>query len=153
MSAVVKSGQWATFFLNKEQFAVPVEDVQEVLLSQPLTPVPLASAEILGLVNLRGAVMPAVDLRVCLGIDAEARSDDPKLLVLTTPEGPLSIVVDDIGDVFELDGAGWQQAPDTLPTRHREALFGIFPMQEGMLLGLRAAAVLPHADVAPGGVN
>lgn len=136
-----ETGQWATFFLNHEQFAVPVEDVQEVLLSQPLTPVPLAPAEIVGLLNLRGAVMPAIDLRVQLGFEQKTTEAEPKMLVLNTGEGLVSIVVDDIGDVFELAGEGWRPAPDTLANQHRKAIFGIYPMDGQMILGLRTAAV------------
>jgi purine-binding chemotaxis protein CheW len=138
---VTQTGQWATFFVNKEQFAVPVEDVQEVLLSQPLTPVPLAPKEIVGLLNLRGAVMPAIDLRVQLGLGQVVASDEHKMLVINTGEGLISIVVDDIGDVFELMGDGWREAPETLLGNHREAIFGIYPRDGQMILGLKTAAV------------
>lgn len=133
--------QWATFYVNQEQFAVPVEDVQEVLLSQPLTPVPLAPQEIVGLLNLRGAVMPAIDLRVQLGVEPTDPAKDHKMLVLSTGEGLVSLVVDDIGDVFELAGEGWRAAPDTLPVGHRDAIFGIYPMDGQMLLGLKTSVV------------
>lgn len=136
----VQSGQWATFHLGGEQFALPVEEVQEVLLKQPLTPVPLAPDEILGLLNLRGAIMPAIDLRRRLGFpDGDAR--EQKLLVLRGAEGPVSVVVDDIGDVFELQGAGWRPVPDTLEASHRGFVFGVFPMEGQVLLGLRVSAL------------
>lgn len=148
-----ETGQWATFFLNQEQFAVPVEDVQEVLLSQPLTPVPLAPREIVGLLNLRGAVMPAIDLRVQLGLEAIGDAADHKMLVLNTGEGLVSIVVDDIGDVFELPGEGWRPAPDTLAAAHREAIFGIFPMDGQMILGLKTTAVCADEPVTKGAAS
>ena len=58
-----QDGMWATFRLAGEVLALRVEDVQEVLMVQPLTPVPLAPAHIVGLLNLRGSIMPAIDLR------------------------------------------------------------------------------------------
>lgn len=136
----VQSGQWATFHLGGEQFALPVEEVQEVLLRQPLTPVPLAPDEILGLLNLRGAIMPAIDLRRRLGFP-DADRPDQKLLVLKGAEGPVSVVVDDIGDVFELDGTGWRSVPDTLGSTHRGFVFAVFPMQNQVLLGLKVDAL------------
>jgi purine-binding chemotaxis protein CheW len=139
--AIAETGQWATFFLAREQFAVPVEDVQEVLLSQPLTPVPLAPAQIVGLLNLRGAVMPAIDLRTRLGFERRDASASQKFLVLKTNEGLVTIVVDDIGDVYELEGAGWRPVPDTLEATHREAVFGIYPMDGHMLLGIKTQVV------------
>jgi purine-binding chemotaxis protein CheW len=131
-----QTGQWATFHLGGEQFALPVEDVQEVLLQQPLTPVPLAPDEIRGLLNLRGAIMPAIDLRRRLGFP-EAEQPDQKLLVLKGAEGPVSVVVDDIGDVFELDGTGWRAPPDTLDASHKGFVFGVFPLEGQVLLGLK----------------
>jgi purine-binding chemotaxis protein CheW len=147
-----ETSQWATFFVNHEQFAVPVEDVQEVLLSQPLTPVPLAPREIVGLLNLRGSVMPAIDLRVQLGSGQTTIQDEHKMLVLNTNEGLISIVVDDIGDVFELPGDGWRDAPETLSGGHRNAIFGIYPMDGQMILGLKTAAVCADGseDVSKG---
>lgn len=138
---VAETGQWATFFLSTEQFAVPVEEVQEVLLSQPLTPVPLAAESIVGLLNLRGAIMPAIDLRTRLGFERVPPSGTQKFLVLKTTEGLISIVVDDIGDVFELEGAGWRPVPDTLGAAHRQAVFGIYPMDGHMLLGMKTQVV------------
>jgi purine-binding chemotaxis protein CheW len=139
--AIAETGQWATFFLAKEQFAVPVEDVQEVMLSQPLTPVPLAPEMIVGLLNLRGAIMPAIDLRTRLGFERVPPNASQKLLVLKTNEGLVSIVVDEIGDVFELSGEGWRPVPDTLEASHRDAVFGIYPMDGQLLLGLKTQAV------------
>jgi purine-binding chemotaxis protein CheW len=138
---IVETGQWATFFLAQEQFAVPVEEVQEVLLSQPLTPVPLAADTIVGLLNLRGAIMPAIDLRTKLGFERLPPTGTQKFLVLKTTEGLVSIVVDEIGDVFELAGDGWRSVPDTLEATHRKAVFGIYPMDGHMLLGIKTQVV------------
>ena len=134
---LAESGQWATFLLGAEHFAVPVEDVQEVLLSQPLTPVPLAPTQIVGLLNLRGAVMPAIDLRYQLGFPPADESIEQKFLVLKTNEGLVSIVVDDIGDGLELDAGAWRPGPDTLEVSHRAFVFAIHPLESQMLLGLR----------------
>lgn len=138
---IAEAGQWATFFLAEEQFAVPVAEVQEVLLSQPLTRVPLAAESIVGLLNLRGAIMPAIDLRTRLGFERVPPSGSQKFLVLKTTEGLVSIVVDEIGDVFELSGEGWRPVPDTLGPAHRQAVFGIYPMDGHMLLGIKTQVV------------
>lgn len=149
MSAAVRTGQWATFFLANEQLALPVEAVQEVLLSHPLTPVPLAPREVLGLLNLRGAVMLAIDLRAQLGFEAAAPGAESKMIVLTTPQGLLCLVVDDIGDVIELRSEGWQPVPDTISAARREAMVGLYPMEGSMILGLRPQAVMPVVEAEP----
>ena len=127
MSAV-HSTQLATFFVDDEMFGVDVTEVQEVLVGQAVTPVPLAPPYIAGLTNLRGQIMPTFCLRRRLGIAPR----DPKLavanLVVTTPEGPVSLIVDDIGDVLEIDPSGWRDAPDTVSSRHRHFVRRIYPI-------------------------
>ena len=71
----------------------------------------------------------------------EAPSDVPrKMLVLDLGSGPLTLMVDEIGDVFELAGEGWRPPPETLGPR-RDALFGIFPLKDQIILGLKTSAV------------
>jgi purine-binding chemotaxis protein CheW len=136
-----ESGRWVTFFLADEVLAVRVEDVQEVLHQQPLTPVPLAPGHILGLLNLRGQIMPAVDLRKRLGFPPREATKSSSLLVVKTAEELLSVVVDDVGDVMELPQPQWKPPPDTLPEHHRTYIFGICPIEGHVVLGLRAGAL------------
>jgi purine-binding chemotaxis protein CheW len=131
-----ETAMWATFFLNGEMFALRVEDVQEVMMHQPLTPVPLAPDHIVGLLNLRGQVMSTVDLRKRLHFPARAEGSACSLLVLNADEGLLSVVVDDIGDVLSLPTAAWREPPDTLAARHRGFVFGICPIDGHVVLGL-----------------
>ena len=133
------AAMWATFVLNGETFALRVEDVQEVLMPQPLTPVPLAPDHIVGLLNLRGQLMSAVDLRKRLNFPARGADDSTNMLVLKGREGLLSVVVDDIGDVLELPTAQWRTPPETLTESHRRFVFGICPIDQKMVLGLKVS--------------
>lgn len=134
-------GQWATFFVGGEMLALRVEDVQEVLMQQPLTPVPMAPPHILGLLNLRGWIMPAIDLRRRLGFAERAPESEVKLLVLKTDEGPVAIVVDEIGDVLQLPEARWEAPPDTLSRSHRKFVSKICPIEGDVVLGLDLGVV------------
>jgi purine-binding chemotaxis protein CheW len=131
-----ETAMWATFFLNGEMFALRVEDVQEVMMHQPLTPVPLAPEHVVGLLNLRGQVMSTVDLRTRLHFPPRAEGSPCSLLVLNAAEGLLSVVVDEIGDVLSLPTASWREPPDTLAARHRGFVFGICPIDGHVVLGL-----------------
>lgn len=134
-----ESGMWATFQLQDEIFALRVEDVQEVLMHQPLTPVPLAPPHVVGLLNLRGQIMSAVDLRTRLNFSPRAADASSNMLVLKTRDGLMSVVVDDIGDVLELPTMKWRAPPDTLDDIHRKYVFGICPIESSMVLGLRVS--------------
>jgi purine-binding chemotaxis protein CheW len=133
--------KWATFSLAGELFALRVEDVQEVLMPQPLTPVPLAPAHIVGLLNLRGQIMPAVDLRRRLGFAPRDDAKPGSLLVLMAEERLISVVVDDIGDVLELPTGDWRPPPQTLAEPHRAFVFAICPIEDQMVLGLRVESI------------
>lgn len=134
--------QWATFHLGDELFALLVDDVQEVVMQQPLTPVPLAPEHIVGLLNLRGQVMPAVDLRNRLRLGARPEGASWKLLVLKTGDGPTSVIVDEIGDVLTLPADGWRPPPDTIRADNREAVTGIYAREGRIVVGLSAPALL-----------
>lgn len=136
-----ESGKWATFYLNNEMFALPVEDVQEVMMHQPLTPVPLAPDYIVGLLNLRGQIMPAIDLRRRLHFDVREASEDSNLLVLKTRDGLISVVVDQIGDVLELPATDWRPPPETLAVRHRAYVAQVCPIENEVVLGLKVDAL------------
>jgi purine-binding chemotaxis protein CheW len=143
-----EAAMWATFFLHGEMFALRVEDVQEVLMHQPLTPVPLAPDHIVGLLNLRGQVMSTVDLRSRLHFPPRAEGAACSLLVLNATEGLLSVVVDEIGDVLSLPTAAWREPPDTLATRHRGFVFGICPIDGHVVLGLTVTRLSADDDSA-----
>lgn len=141
LSPLSGSGQWSTFHLAGEIFALRVEDVQEVLMQQPLTPVPLAPEHIVGLLNLRGHIMPAIDLRRRLRFPERGEDQSARLLVLKGSDGLLAIVVDGLGDVLELPRDGWRAPPDTLATEHRAFVFGICPTEQQIVLGLRVESL------------
>lgn len=140
--AAHEDAQWATFHIGDELFALNVADVQEVVMQQPLTPVPLAPEHIVGLLNLRGQVMPAVDLRRCLALPPTPAPPSAKLLVLKTTDGPTSVLVDEIGDVLTLPAAGWRPAPDTIAVSHRRAVTGIYASEGRIVVGLNVEALL-----------
>ena len=143
------SGTWATFKLADELFAVPVEEVQEVLMHQPLTPIPLAPAHIVGLLNLRGQIMPAIDLRRRLHFAPLTSEHSGSIIVLKSRGHMVSLLVDEIGDVLPLAHSLWRPTPDTLPARHRIFVFGICPTQGEIVLGLRVDT-LSGDDELPG---
>jgi len=151
MSAAIESGgsgKWLTFYLAGEMFGVRVEDVQEVLMQQPLTPVPLAADHIVGLLNLRGQIMQAVDLRRRLHFPLRPEGESSSLMVVKQDDNFVSLVVDDIGDVLELPPESWRAPPDTLSAQHRGVVLGICPIENHIVLGLRVESLSGENDPA-----
>src|SRR5579871_6291481 len=97
--AVQASGQFATFFVADLFFGVDVLRVQEVLCFQQMTRVPQASGVVEGLINLRGQIVTAIDMRRRLGLPPRRDGQTPMNMVVRTEGGAVSLLVDEIGDV------------------------------------------------------
>src|SRR5271154_5137940 len=114
------SKQLCTFFVGDGYFGIPVQQVQEVVRPQPITPVPLAPRVIRGLINLRGQILTAIDLRYRLGLGEPG--DPAKLMnvVVRTADGAVSLLADQIGDVVEVLEETFERSPETLQGVSRE---------------------------------
>jgi purine-binding chemotaxis protein CheW len=134
--------QFATFNLAGQLFGIDVTSVQEVIRHQPLTSVPLAPAEVRGLINLRGQIVVALDLRRRLGLSP--REDDRLAMnvVVRTPEGPISLLVDEIGDVIEVGDEVFERPPETVTGVARALIKGAYKLDGRLLLVLDTAKTL-----------
>lgn len=126
--------QLCTFFLEGLFFGVEVEKVQEVIRYQEMTRVPLSPAVIAGLINLRGQIVTAIDLRHQLGLSARTSEALPMNVVIRRDDGPISLLVDEIGDVVEVDEQLFEHPPDTLDGQRREFIRGVYKLKEQLLL-------------------
>lgn len=136
------SAQYSTFLVDGFLFGVDVRRVQEVIRHQDMTPVPLASPVVRGLINLRGQIVTALDLRVRLGLGAHAADARPMNVVVRTDEGAVALLVDEIGDVLTVDPAAWERAPATLPTTARALIPGAYKLDGRLLMQLDVDRVL-----------
>ena len=130
------SRQFATFEVADQLFGVEVHTVQEVLSYNEYTPVPLAPPAVGGLFNLRGQVIAAVDLRVQLGLARQAMQGPVMNVILRGDGEPVSLLVDRIGEVVDLDDDAFELPPDTLAGPTRELVTGTFKMDGRLMLAL-----------------
>jgi len=127
---------YSTFSVDDRYVGIPVDRVQEVLLAQPLTPVPLAHEHISGLLNLRGQIVTAIDLRARLGLPARTADAPSANVIVTTDGGPLSLLVDRLGDVVPVDDTTFEPPPDTLDAELARSIKGAFKLDDALLLDL-----------------
>jgi purine-binding chemotaxis protein CheW len=128
--------QFCTFFLDERFFGVEVEKVQEVIRYQLVTPVPLAAPVIRGLINLRGQIVTAIDLRRLLQMADRTDDRRPINIVVHTRQGAFSLLVDRIGDVLDVDQAAFEHPPDSLDGVARELIQGAYKLDKRLLLTL-----------------
>lgn len=142
------STQYCSFQLAHLTFGIEVERVQEVMRTQQLTGVPLAHDVVQGLINLRGQIVTALDLRRRLELPARGHDEEPmNIVVRTDNSGELSLLVDAIGEVVDVDPASFEGPPETLEGVARELITGAYKLDGRLLLVLdtERAVRLPAA--------
>lgn len=135
MSAV---RQLCTFFLDDLYFGVEVQKVQEVIRYQEMTRVPLAPPVVRGLINLRGQIVTAIDMRRRLDLPGLPEDQLPMNVVIRTDDGPVSLLVDEIGDVLEVDAESYERPPETLRGPARDLIQGAYKLNGRLLLTLNS---------------
>jgi purine-binding chemotaxis protein CheW len=130
------SGQFSTFYVAEMFFGVDVLHVQEVLRFQQMTPVPQAPGVIEGLINLRGQIVTAIDMRRRLKLPPRAANHTPMNIVVHTLDGAVSLLVDEIGDVLQMDASTYERPPDNLDSGARDLIRGVYKLKDRLLLVL-----------------
>jgi len=140
------SQQYATFYVADLFFGVDVLRVQEVLRFQRMTPVPQAPDVIEGLINLRGQIVTAIDMRRRLRLPPRAAKQMPMNIVIRAEDGAVSLLVDEIGDVLDLEAAIYERPPENLDPAARELILGIYKLNDRLLLVLDTERTVDFAD-------
>ncbi|HUB68152.1 MAG TPA: chemotaxis protein CheW [Candidatus Methylacidiphilales bacterium] len=143
--------QLCTFTVGNLLFGVDVLSVQEVLRPQPMTRVPRAPSLIRGLINLRGQILTAVDLRERLGLPAAPPEISGMNVVVQLPGGLAGLLVDQVGEVLDLSAEQFEANPVTLRSTIREVISGVYKLKDRLLLllDIQAAVTIPAAVSAP----
>ena len=144
------SQQFCTFFLEGHFFGVPVQQVQEVIRYQEMTDVPLVPQVIRGLINLRGQIVTAIDLRRRLGMGERPADQLPMNVVVRTSDGAFSLLVDEIGDVIEVEEATFEPPPAMLKGMESGMIRGVHKLPERLLLILDTESAASAVESTPG---
>jgi purine-binding chemotaxis protein CheW len=126
--------QYATFFLNNLFLGVEVLQVQEVIRYQEMTQVPLAPAMVQGLINLRGQIVTAIDLRRRFELPPLPEGQLPMNVVVRSEDGVVSLLVDEIGDVVDAQEDTYERPPESLRGVIQELVTGVYKLKERLLL-------------------
>jgi len=133
--------QYVSFWVDGQLLGVPVQVVQEVLNAQQITRTPRTRPEIAGLLNLRGQIVTAVDLRKSLGLPPREGEQPSMNVVLRFRGESFSLLVDEVGDVIEVTSS-MVPVPRTLDQRWKKVTSGIIQLEGRLFIILEVAAVL-----------
>lgn len=123
-----------TFYLDDQMYGIDVRSVQEVIRFQDMTEVPLAPESVVGLINLRGQIVTAIDLRKRLRLPPRNSDRLPMNVVIHGEGGAISLLVDHIGDVYPIVPENFEHPPDTMPASARELILGAYKLKDRLLL-------------------
>lgn len=132
--------QYVTFYIDRQLLGIPVEYVQEVLNPQTVAAAPRARQEIAGLINLRGQIVTAVDLRIRLNLPRfEGESMN---VVITDHQEAFSLLVDQVGDVIDLADSEVMSVPPTLNQHWKQITKGVSRLEKELLIVLNVQNLL-----------
>lgn len=134
--------QLCTFRLGPLYLGIDVLDVREVLHHAEVTSVPHADEAVEGLINLRGQIATTVDLRRRLELEERDPDSKPIHVVILSDGEPVTLLVDAIGDVIDVDPKTYEEPPSTMTGVARELILGAYKLDEELLLVLDVQKVV-----------
>ncbi|MGE0632976.1 MAG: chemotaxis protein CheW [Pseudobdellovibrionaceae bacterium] len=140
-----QSGRYLCFNLGKEEFAIALISVREVLAMPTLTPIPQSPSHFLGITNLRGQIIPVIDLRSKLGIKS-IPSEENAVVILEFGESPIGVAIDQANSVQQVSGEELKDKPNLGHLRGNDYIEGVFRREENLILILNIDKALSDQE-------
>lgn len=136
------ASQLCGFKIMDGQYAIPVLEVQEVVKPQKVTNVPLGPEYVDGLINLRGQIVTAINLRVLFGLPRKEDQDEYMNIIVRWGDSLYALVVDEIMDVMDVENSSFEDTPDTIDERLKSYIRGVFKLEDNLLTLLSLEKIL-----------
>jgi len=134
--------EYVTVVLGGQLFGLPISRVQDVFVPERLTRVPLAPPEIAGVLNLRGRIVTAIDMRCRLGLPGRDDTRPPMAVGIDCKGESYGLLIDAVGEVLKLDDAAREPNPVNLDSRLAEISAGVQRLEGALLVVLDVDRVL-----------
>jgi purine-binding chemotaxis protein CheW len=142
-----RAGKYLTFFLSNEEYGVEILKVQEIIGRMPITPVPLTSKYIRGVINLRGKIHPIMDLNVKFGMNPTEITDETGIIVIKTAGLMMGIMVDKVSEVVNMASGDIADTPSFGSDVDIEYLLGVGKTGGRIRLLLDIEKVITATDI------
>ncbi len=151
-AVVEREGKYLTFTLADEDYGIGILKIKEIIGMQAITPVPQTPEHVKGVINLRGKVIPVVDLRLRFGMDA-AEYNERTCIIVVEVEGTsgtvqIGIVVDAVSEVLSIGGEEIEDTPTFGTKLNTDYILGMAKMEGGVKILLDIDQVLSAEDIA-----
>ncbi len=137
-----------TFVVGQELFAIDIMRIREIVRPLPVTPVPKSPFGMLGVIDLRGAVLPVFELRLRFDLPARsaAEQERARYLIVNVGHRQLGVVVDDVRDVVDVSRRGLRAGPNVLAGDAARYFVGLCPVGDRLALLLNLQRLLSEED-------
>ncbi len=144
MAEIANEGetQLVVFMLNDEEFSCEIKNVAEVLKMAKVTPLPSSIEFVEGVINLRGEVIPVIDLRKRFNMAEIERTSDNRIIIVEDQERMFGLIVDSVTEVARLPNTQIQEAPNQVAGGHTELITSVGKIDNRMLIILDIERVL-----------
>lgn len=139
---IVEGGKFLSFFLGKEEYAIEILKVQEIIGFMPITPVPRMPAYIKGVLNLRGKIVPVMNLRSRFGLDEIEHTEETCIIVVQENQYLMGVIVDKVSEVADIKGDQIEEVPSVGVAHQGDYLSGIGKVKESVKMIIDVEKVL-----------
>lgn len=142
------ANQYLTLMLGDEEYGLPILDVQEIRAFSRLTPLPNAPMSVRGVMNLRGRIVPVVDLRCRFGLELVEYTRFTVIVIVRVGAKIVGVAVDAVADVVDIPSAAVQAASDLGSVADASLIRGVARIEERVVVLLRLEAIVAEGASA-----
>jgi purine-binding chemotaxis protein CheW len=139
--------QFVGFRLDGEDYAIAITKIQEIIVMKPITRIPQMPAFIEGLINLRGSVIPIINLRTLFGLPARELDDETRTIIVNVGDRTIGYIVDEVTQVMRIAGEQIQPAPVTITAVSKQHIAGLARLEDRLLIILEIDRLLKPEEL------
>lgn len=144
---MIKGTQLVVFRIGKEFFGVGVETVREIVRVPEVTEVPDAPGFLEGVINLRGKIVPVIDLRKRLRLDGSEKTRSTRVLITEDSESTVGLIVDSVAEVLKIQDDVIEEPPEMISAIGVEYITGVAKVDDRLIILLNLKKVLSIQDM------
>lgn len=134
LSETKNTSQFVGFQLEGQHYAFRIEQIQEIVILDQITPTPQVAEYVEGVTNLRGAIIPIINLRKLLGMDPKELDSETRTIVVNVGDRTMGCMVDSVSQVIRIAEGSIQPAPDTLTSDGRHDIAGFAKLEQQLVV-------------------
>lgn len=142
LAAVGEERQYVTMRIAGQDLGINVLSVEDIIRPRKITTVALAPPEVAGVLNLRGRIVTAIDLRVLMGLPPQEDKHSCMSIVTMYNDELYSFLVDEVGDVLTLPVNKFEKCPSNLEKRWRDMATGVYSLENKLMVVLNVERLL-----------